>query len=116
LPPPVTCPYTRSKRLCPSYSLASKSVKPPHAPLPYRQARHSTLKMRLGLEPVVDVKIPSVELTELRVSRWSQYAKVVLLKAGAGRQVLADVTLEPANWILPLELACSVVKGALYRS
>src|SRR5205823_1262822 len=106
------------KRFCASYSLTSKSTLPAHPKPLNRQARHSILKMRLGVVPDSEVNTPQVphaSKTQLPVHRSPQCAKMALFSGAAGKQLLAWLLVLPVNCKLPLELAITLLKGCPYR-
>src|SRR5436190_892103 len=95
VPPWSICPYTISNLSCPSNNRTSKLTVTPVQPLGlYKQVRHSTLKMRLGVTPTRDVKMPPPGWL---VNRSSQCAMIALLNEAVGRQPLVNAVAEPAN-------------------
>src|SRR4051812_36054545 len=83
-----TNPYTISNLDSPSCRRTSKFTRSTHCISSgiYVQARHSMLKMRVGVIPVTDVYTPQLSHRgrSFDVYRLSQYAKTVLASIPAG--------------------------------
>src|SRR5262245_18394415 len=71
------------------------------------------LKVRPGDKSETEVKIPSPGFT--LVMRSSQWTKITLFRAPAGRQEFMYAILLPENWALPFELRFTLLNVEPYR-
>ena len=71
-------------------------------------ALHSILKIRFGVEPLTEVKMPEPAAS---VRKSSQCGPIRLFIVASGRQLLVNAVLLLVNCKLPFELTLAVVNG-----